>query len=87
MDCAIALSIPSKAILCSLVEYGSNGKVGKNHKKMELNYADVIISAMAYQITTPKIVYSTVYSGVDKKKKKHQSSASWPVWIPRSEVQ
>ena len=49
----------------------------KNH------YSDVIMSTMASQITRLTIVYSTVYSGADKKK--HQSSASLAfVWrIPR----
>ena len=50
------------------------------------NYNDVIMGAMASQITSLTIVYSTVYSGVDQRK--HQSSASlafvrgihrWPV--------
>ena len=48
------------------------------------------MGAMSPQITNLSIVYSTVYSGVDKKK--HQSSASlafvwgihrWPVNIPQ----
>ena len=37
------------------------------------HYDDVIMSAMASQITSLTIVYSTVYSGVDQRK--HQSSA------------
>ena len=50
------------------------------------HYNDVIMSAMASQITSLAIVYSNVYSGADKRK--HQSSASlafvweihrWPV--------
>ena len=53
------------------------------------HYNDVIISAMASQITSLTIVYSTVYSGADQRK--HQSSASlafvrgihrWPVNSP-----
>ena len=49
-------------------------------------YRDVIMGAMASQITCLPIVYSTIYSGVDQRK--HQSSASlafvqgihrWPV--------
>ena len=35
---------------------------------------DVIISTMAFQITSLTIVYLTVYSGADQRK--HQSSAS-----------
>ena len=51
-----------------------------------LHYNGLIISAMASQITSLAIVYSTVYSGVDERK--HQYSASlafgrgihrWPV--------
>ena len=38
------------------------------------HYSDVIMSAMASQITSLTIVYSTVYSGTDQRK--HQSSAS-----------
>ena len=38
------------------------------------HYNDVIMSAMASQITSLAIVYSTVYSGTDQRK--HQSSAS-----------
>ena len=38
------------------------------------HYNDIIMSAMASQITTLMIVYSTVYSGRDQRK--HQSSAS-----------
>ena len=38
------------------------------------HYTDVIMGATAFQITSPTIVYSTVYSGADQRK--HQSSAS-----------
>ena len=38
------------------------------------HYNDVVIGAMASQITTLTIVYSTVYSGTDQRK--YQSSAS-----------
>ena len=50
---------------------------------------NVIMGAIAYQITSPTIVYSTVYSDADERK--HQSSASlaflrgihrWPVNSP-----
>ena len=39
-----------------------------------LHYDDVIMGAMASQITSLTIVYSAVYSGADQRK--HQSSAS-----------
>ena len=54
-----------------------------------IHYSDVIISAMASQITSLTIVYTAVISGVDQRK--HQSSASlafvcgihrWPVNSP-----
>ena len=51
-----------------------------NFNKMKLffkwftHYTDVIMGAMASQITSLTIVYSTVYSGADQRK--HQSSAS-----------
>ena len=54
-----------------------------------VHYSDVIMGAMASQITSLTIVYSTVYSGGDQRK--HQSSASlafvrgshrWPVNSP-----
>ena len=53
------------------------------------HYNDVIMGAMASQITSLKIVYSSVYSGADERR--HQSSASlafvkgihrWPVNSP-----
>ena len=53
-----------------------------------IHHNDVIMSAMASQITSLKIVYSTVYSTVYADQRKHQSSASmafvqgihrWPV--------
>ena len=43
-------------------------------KSQGINYNDAIISAMASQITSLTVVYSTVYPGVDQRK--HQSSTS-----------
>ena len=43
-----------------------------------VHYSDVIISAMVSQITGVSMVFSTVCSGADKRK--HQSSASLPLW-------
>ena len=57
--------------------------------KIYLHYNDVTMSAMASQITSLAIIYSTVYSGADQRE--HQSSASlsfvrgiprWPVNSP-----
>ena len=46
----------------------------ESHRKSSIHYGGVIMSATASQITSFKIVYSTVYSGTDQRK--HQSSAS-----------
>ena len=55
-----------------------------------IHYDDIIMGAMASQITSLTIVYSTVYSGTDQRK--HQSSASLAFvrgdrWIPRTNGQ
>ena len=59
------------------------------HKKDACHYNDITMGAMASQITSLTIVYSTVYSGAVQRK--HQSSASlafirgiyrWPVNSP-----
>ena len=55
------------------------------------HYDDVIMGAMASQITSLTIIYSIVYSDADQRK--HQSSASlafvWGIhrWIPRTNGQ
>ena len=61
----------------------------KPHCTFTVHYNDFIMSAMASQITSLTIVYSTIYSFADQRK--HQSSASlafvrrihrWPVNSP-----
>ena len=60
---------------------------------MVIHYNDVIMTTIASQITSPMVVYSTVYSDPDQRK--HQSSASlafvWGIhrdrWIPRTKGQ
>ena len=49
-----------------------------------LHYSDVIMGALASQITSLTIVYSTVYSGVDQRKQ--QSSASLAICAGNSPV-
>ena len=44
------------------------------HVALQAHYTDIMMGAMASQITSLTIVYSTVYSGADQRK--HQSSAS-----------
>ena len=58
-------SIPWLPMLCLLTSPDNHGIA---------HYDDVIMGAMASQITSLTIVYSTVYSGADQRK--HQSSAS-----------
>ena len=59
------------------------------HGELDNHYHDVIMGAMAFQITSLTIVYSTIYSGTDQRK--YQTSASlafvrgihrWPVNSP-----
>ena len=63
-----------------------DNRVGRHVLWFVIHYSDVIMSAMASQITSLTIVYSTVYSGADQRK--HQSFASLAfVWgIHRSPV-
>ena len=71
--------------LTPVTEWGS-----KRYQALDqIHYSDVITGAMASQITSLTIVYSTVYSGADQRK--HQSFASlafvwgihrWPVNFP-----
>ena len=46
----------------------------EDHISRSMHYGDVIMGAVASQITSLTIVYSTVYSGADQRK--HQSSTS-----------
>ena len=48
--------------------------LGQNLEQCKLHYDDVTMGAMAAQITSLAIVYSTFFSGADQSK--HQSSAS-----------
>ena len=76
------------ALMFSLSCVWINGWVN-NHEAITYYYTDVIMSAMASQITNRTTSCSTVYSGADQRK--HQSSASlafmrgihrWPVKSP-----
>ena len=51
-----------------------------------IHYNDVIMSAMAYQITSLTIVYSTVYSGADQRKHQNSASVAFVMGIHRSPV-
>ena len=78
--------------MASLIEIFSHGRqwfVYAAQVMQRLHYSDVIMGAMASQITSLTIACSTVYSGTDQRN--HQSSASlafvrgihrWPVNSP-----
>ena len=57
-----------RGTIFSCLEYDTKYQNTSSH------YSDVMMSAIASQITSLRIVYSTVYSGADQRK--HQSSAS-----------
>ena len=59
--------------LIPYIFYWHTGQMSSNNRFCP-HYNDVIIGAMTSQITSLKIVHSTVYSGSDQRK--HQSSAS-----------
>ena len=74
---------------CSVPKYLVRERKPFERLSTGVRYNDVTMSAMASQITSLIIVYSTVYSGADQRK--HQSSASlafvrgilrWPVNSP-----
>ena len=58
------------------IHYGSKGHL--RSLTYNIHYSAVIMGAVASQITSLTIVYSTVYSGADKRK--HQSSA-WLAFV------
>ena len=70
----------SHRVLKAVVSLG-NGVTHIASRKF-FHYADVIMSAMASQITGLTIVYSTFHSGADQRK--HQSSASLALCVGNS---
>ena len=91
-DESLELSTLDKVTCATRIPSEWNGNKPANQRRITVqtcHYIDVIMSAMASQITNLTIVYSTVYSGADQRK--HQSSASlafvrgihrWPVNSP-----
>ena len=72
-----------------MVLYMRNGGSGKVTSLLSLrgyitHYSNFIMGAMASQITSLTIVYSTVHSGADQRK--HQSSASLAFYAENSPV-
>ena len=62
LNCPVDI-VDARSILMHSIRYNCHNK-----------YSDVIISAVASQLTSVSIVYSTVFSGADQRK--HQSSES-----------
>ena len=84
-DCLFQCAVPNPSGLCKHADLLQRYLISY----CWFHYRDVIIAAMASQITSFTIAYSTVYSGADQRK--HQSSASltfvrgihrWPVYSP-----
>ena len=76
-------------VCCHQIQLHSRTPLFYSLEQKKIHYNDVIMSAMASQITSRTIIYSTVYSAADQRK--HQSSASlafvwgihrWPVNSP-----
>ena len=69
-------SIMVLALLTKVVEIQCKDTIYyiANVKRWHSHYDDVIMTLLAYQITSLTVVYSIVYSGVNQRK--HQSSAS-----------
>ena len=76
------VKIDSFATILTQNYAASNPHANTNYS--HVNYNDVIMGAMAYQITSLKIVYSTIYS--EAYQRKHQSSASLAVCAGNSLV-
>ena len=80
---------PLKNLLLLVIGLPWCDKPSANGIQVRYHYKDVTMGAMASQVTSLAIVYSTVYSGADQRK--HQLSASlafvrgihrWPVISP-----
>ena len=88
MDCLVTYGEYFDVVCVLLIQTGDPA-VKARLSLNPLHYDDVITGAMAYQITSLMIGYSTVYSDADERK--HQSSASlafvrgihrWPMNSP-----
>ena len=65
-----------KSFVCSFINIDLF--LRKSHMKTVLHYIDVIMDAMASQITSLTIVSSTVYSGANQRNIK--ALRHWPLW-------
>ena len=90
LHCHMGILRDIDAIYTHILNKQYQRQVGRSAIRMIIvHYSDVIMGAMASQITGLTVVHSTVYSGVDQRK--HQSFASlafvrgihrWPVNSP-----
>ena len=62
------------SFICSEISLKTQIEFQVSRKRYDLHYSEVIMGAMASQITGLTMVYSAFYSGEDQRK--HQSSAS-----------
>ena len=74
------ITYPLPNFICGTVEVWE--WIGNFIPHCILHYNDVIMSAMASQITSPTIVYSTVYWGTDERKLQSSSSLAFVQGIP-----
>ena len=89
VDCCDTVTVPKSSVFNWNLAKSRPSITSWSVFEESWHYNDVVMSAMASQITSLTIVYSTVYSGTDERK--HQSSASlafvrgihrWPVNSP-----
>ena len=94
-NCDLNFSMTSAAMLLVITDVTAiyHNDADTDHVLVQGHYSDVIMSAMASQITGVSIVCSTVGSRVDQRK--HRTSRHWPLcgeftsdrWIPRTKSQ
>ena len=60
---------------------GTTAMMWSHGNTFRIHYNDVIMGAMASQITSLTIVYTAVYSGVDQRKRQSSASLAFMRWI------
>ena len=69
--------------LCMVI---TSTKAPRQNLNLSTYYGDIIMSAMASQITSLSVVYSTVYSGADQRKHQYSMSLAFVRGIHRGPV-
>ena len=64
-------------------KWGTWQQVQRTPGMKHVHYSDVVMGAMASQITSFAIVYSTVYLGADQRKHQTSASLAFVQWIHR----